>query len=241
VNPVDLTGACPGSGGLDWPYTPKGGATCAAGPCTAQIGSFYEGGVDLTSIGFGDTCFSTFLLETRSSATIDAILKDFALGSFNTCSCSVTPASQSVCDGNTATFTAVNPQGATPPFTYKWDGIDDAAHTQQTLTTGVSGTHTVVITDANGLQTTCSGTLTLIPAPTPTVTVDTSCADSITLTASGGTEYNWDGAGFSTTATLVVSSKAAGSSSHTVEVKNASDCRATKTVHIGLCCEDCDP
>ena len=238
VNPVDLTGACPGGGGFDWPYTTKGDRTpCLSGPCDAPKGSFYEGGVNLTDLGFGDTCFSTFLLETRSSQTVDAILKDFALGSFNTCSCSVTPASASVCDGSTTEFCAVNPQGATPPFTYIWDGIDDAAHTQQCLTTGEAGTHTVVITDANGLQTTCSASLTVTPSPTPTVTVDTSCADSITLTAAGGSEFNWDGLGFSTTPSIAVSS---GPSTHTFVVRNSAGCEASKTVHIGLCCRDCD-
>jgi hypothetical protein len=106
VNPAALTGSCPGGGGLDWPYTTKGGADCLTGPCTAPKGSFYEGGLDLSTLGFANTCFSTFLLETRSSATVDAILKDFALGSFDTCALEVTktPATQSICEGGTAHY-----------------------------------------------------------------------------------------------------------------------------------------
>jgi hypothetical protein len=234
VNPVDLGGACPGGGGLDWPFTAKGDRTpCTSGPCDAPKGSFYEGGLDLTEVGLGGTCFSTFMLETRSSATVDAILKDFALGSFNTCACSVTPATASVCDGSTTQFCAVDPQGAPGPFTYLWD----TGETTQCITTGVAGTHTVEITDSLGNKTSCSGTLTVTPSPIPSVTVDTSCADSIILTASGGTQFNWDGGGFSATASIAVST---GPSTHTVVVKNAAGCEATKTVHIGLCCRDCD-
>jgi hypothetical protein len=234
VNPVDLGGSCPGSGGFDWPYTAKGDKTpCTVGPCDAPKGSFFEGGVDLTALGFGSTCFSTFLLETRASDSIDSILKDFALGSFFTCSCHVTPESASVCDGGTTQFCAVDPVGAPGPFTYKWD----TGETTQCITTGVSGTHTVEITDSQGNKTSCSGTLTITPSPTPSVTVDTSCADQITLTASGGTEFNWDGLGFSTTATRVVGT---GPSTHTVVVRNAAGCTASKTVHVGLCCRDCD-
>jgi len=107
VNPADLSGACPGGGGFDWPYSFKGEKTpCTSGPCTAQKGSFYEGGVDLSALGFAGTCFSTFLLETRSSQTVDAILKDFALGSFDTCALTVskTPTTQEFCAGGSATY-----------------------------------------------------------------------------------------------------------------------------------------
>ena len=48
--------------------------------------SFFEGGIDLTDLyGSEPPCFSGFLGETRASQSVDAILKDFALGSFNTC------------------------------------------------------------------------------------------------------------------------------------------------------------
>ena len=49
-------------------------------------GSFFEGGVNLDEVFGGDApCFSSFLAETRASQSVDATLKDFALGSFNTC------------------------------------------------------------------------------------------------------------------------------------------------------------
>ena len=64
-----------------WPYTPKFGD---AGSFPA--GSFFEGGVNLDDVFGGDApCFSGFLAETRSSQSVDAVLKDFATGTFNTC------------------------------------------------------------------------------------------------------------------------------------------------------------
>jgi hypothetical protein len=72
-----------GSVSSPWDYTPKSGS--------ADIfpnNSFFEGGIDLTAI-FGENsvpCFASFLAETRSSTSVDAVLKDFDLGSFPNCS-----------------------------------------------------------------------------------------------------------------------------------------------------------
>jgi uncharacterized repeat protein (TIGR01451 family) len=64
-----------------WPYTPKQGS---AG--TFPVASFFEGGADMGAIfGTALPCFSTFLAETRSSTSTTAELKNFLLGSFNTC------------------------------------------------------------------------------------------------------------------------------------------------------------
>jgi hypothetical protein len=48
-------------------------------------GSFYEGGIDVTELIPDVSCFTSFLAESRSSASVDAVLKDFALGDFPTC------------------------------------------------------------------------------------------------------------------------------------------------------------
>ena len=104
VNPFDLAGAF----GLGWPYTFKGAATCATGPCPAQKGAFYEGGLDLDLFqNLAGECFSSFLLETRSSQSVDAVLKDFVLGSFQQCgiTCSKVAAPTTVCEGNETTYT----------------------------------------------------------------------------------------------------------------------------------------
>jgi uncharacterized repeat protein (TIGR01451 family) len=64
-----------------WPYTPKFGT---AG--TFPQFSLYEGGLDLSQVFEGTPpCFSSFLVETRSSQEVNAQLKDFISGDFNTC------------------------------------------------------------------------------------------------------------------------------------------------------------
>ncbi|MFY9587795.1 MAG: hypothetical protein WAT66_10105, partial [Actinomycetota bacterium] len=63
-----------------WTYVPKAGS---AG--VFPQGSFYEGGIDITRLVPGVTCFKSFMAETRSSQSVTAQLKDLALGPFNTC------------------------------------------------------------------------------------------------------------------------------------------------------------
>ncbi len=63
-----------------WPYTPKSGPSGTIPP-----GGFFEGGVNLSALGLAG-CFSSFLAETRSSPSVDAVLKDFVTGSFTPCS-----------------------------------------------------------------------------------------------------------------------------------------------------------
>lgn len=73
-----------------WPYNPKPNVGSEG---TLPTNTFFEGGIDLTALAGGQTCFSTFLAETRSSTSTTAQLKDFALGSFDTCDAriSITP------------------------------------------------------------------------------------------------------------------------------------------------------
>lgn len=67
-----------------WPYVPKSGV---AG--TFPYESFFEGGINLTSILGGAACFSSFMAETRSSTSVTATLKDFSLGQFPVCNIAV--------------------------------------------------------------------------------------------------------------------------------------------------------
>jgi hypothetical protein len=97
--PVGTFGDCvPGSSGdngcatvnnttiqVPWQYTFKGSSTGGWVPA----GGFYEGGINLTASNL-EGCFASFLAETRSSPEITAILKDFALGSFESCEATVT-------------------------------------------------------------------------------------------------------------------------------------------------------
>lgn len=81
------------------PYAvPQGWQVINPGPSPSyQINQFYEGYVNLADLGDG-LCFSTFLLEARSSQSVTASLDDFTGGDFNV-SPRVVTTSTEVCDG----------------------------------------------------------------------------------------------------------------------------------------------
>ncbi len=92
--------AAPCNGGLDedvacattnhqnetspWPYVPKAGTSG-----TFPFETFYEGGINITALLGSTPCFSSFIAETRSSESPDAVLKDFVLGGFEVCEAAV--------------------------------------------------------------------------------------------------------------------------------------------------------
>src|SRR6266699_6774282 len=95
-----------------WSYLAKFGG----GTNTMPVGAFFEGGADLTTLfaasGAGAVpCFSSFLLETRSSQSTSAVLKDFVLGAFPECHISLTKGCQ---------CTAFHPDGS--GFDYSFSG-----------------------------------------------------------------------------------------------------------------------
>lgn len=77
---------------VSWPYLSKFGSNSTQIP----TGGFYEGGVDVTALIGGTECFTSFLVETRSSQTPSAVLKDFISGSFDICKMTATK----TCAGN---------------------------------------------------------------------------------------------------------------------------------------------
>jgi hypothetical protein len=73
---------------VPWPFVPKGAK--GNGPFQVPDGQFYEGGIDLGAFpGLSGQCFASFLIETRSSPSVDAVLKDFVGGGFEACQSSV--------------------------------------------------------------------------------------------------------------------------------------------------------
>src|SRR5205823_658028 len=72
VNPTNGTFA-------PWTFTDKSGLH------TYLNGEFYEGGVNLSTLGVGNECFASVASETRSSTSTTATLKDFVLGNFGKC------------------------------------------------------------------------------------------------------------------------------------------------------------
>jgi hypothetical protein len=66
---------------MPWSFTDKSG-TANNG---ALNGELYEGGINLSTLGLAGECFSSVVLETRSSTSTTAVLKDFILGQLGSC------------------------------------------------------------------------------------------------------------------------------------------------------------
>jgi hypothetical protein len=330
-----------------WPFTSKTPEPCSPPPGAGQgcfpTGSFFEGGVDLTAEGFGDVCFSSFLAETRSSQSIGATLKDFALGQFTPCglevtktaspteacvgtpvtytyvvhntgssplnvnlvddngtpgntgddidvdggsgitlapndhsaggpdeatftrsgivlpvgtttnratatgtsgattvtattdasvtinpnpSCSVNPSSAFVCFGGSQQFCA-EATGGTPGYTYLWS----SGETSQCINKSAAGTYTVTVTDSKGCQTTCSGTLTVNPALSCTVS-----PPSAAICAGGSQEFCANATGGTPGYTYLWSS---GETSQCITKSAAGTYTCTVTDSTGVCQTTC--
>ena len=79
-----------------WPYTAKFADPSTVNPHKNQSksnifpsGSFFEGGINLSDFDL-EGCFSSFLVETRSSPEIGAQLKDFVISNFESCEAALT-------------------------------------------------------------------------------------------------------------------------------------------------------
>jgi hypothetical protein len=55
-----------------------------------RTSEFFEGGINLTDLGLGGQCFSSFMGDTRSSTSLTATLFDFAGGTVGNCTATVT-------------------------------------------------------------------------------------------------------------------------------------------------------
>ncbi|MGH9962219.1 MAG: hypothetical protein ACREBC_34705, partial [Pyrinomonadaceae bacterium] len=157
----------------DWDHDPKQGPVG-----TIQTNAFFEGAINLSAFpALSTACFSSFLAETRSSASVTATLKDFVLGQFDTCpEISVTKVARddAVCAGDPVTYdyTVNNPTG----FTLNVTLVDD----NETAGTG---------DDLDvGKDTNCSA---IVGSPTPfTLAPGASRTFTCTRTLSVGTHTN---------------------------------------------------
>ena len=135
----------------------------------------------------------------------------------------------SVCTGSTISF------GPHPNLAagWSWTGPNNFTSTLRNpvltnIRTANAGTYTATYTDNNGCKATNSFIVTGSAQQTPTISSqsNTICAgSSIVLTASNGSSYNWFKGTLQvgTTSTLAVTE----AGSYTVEVTNASGCKAT--------------
>jgi hypothetical protein len=202
LGPQAIPGTCSA-----WAHHPKSGPDG-----TIQTNAFFEGAINISDFPQLTECFSSFLLETRSSTSVGAQLKDFVLGDFNTCAAvTVTKGNGEVCSGvatsvsqtivvhNTSTITenvSLVDDNGTPGTTSPAcdDDIDVLAGT--TIGCVPPGTPTTTLLTADdgvaGSGTdqatyTLTRTLTLISAQTDTVTARANAGGGDATAAASGT------------------------------------------------------
>jgi len=152
----------------DWSYKQKGSKVSGV----IGVNDFFEVGANLSHFpGLGGECFSTFLLETRSSFEIDAILKDYVLHNFAVCHPLIT-----VTKDCTA---VVNSAG---------DGVDVTFSGQVCNTGNITLTNVTLTDDKGGVTNPPASTI--APggcSPYSGSYSSTSCAntDTVTVTATG--------------------------------------------------------
>ena len=168
---------------VSWPYAPKGGEIGDPVP----PGGFFEGAINITELfeGIGATrpCFASFLVETRSSASIDAVLKDFVAHSFPQCRISLAKA---------CACTAFHPDGSGFDYAFDFTVTNSGGGTVFNVTVSDQGkTYNCGTLNPSESKTTsqCTGpaptfTATTFPATNQaTATASTSLTGGSTLTA----------------------------------------------------------
>jgi hypothetical protein len=117
-------------------------------------------------------------------------------------------------------------------ISYLWDGGDSPDKPSNTF--HQSGTYTLTATTVSGCTTSASKVITVNNPPIPVISGSTSGCGSVTLTASGGVSYLWDGGNNPSSAVNTFSS----SGTYNVTVTDANNCTAnaiaTVTVDSGV-------
>ena len=219
-----------------WPYIAKFPSAPVPGASyTFPYHSFFEGGIDLDALGI-DPCFSSFLIETRSSQETTAQLKDFILGEFSTIPvCSIT-GPEVICDGAEDLVYSADCDLEDGTL-YSWQVLEGgsivgSASGSSITVDSTPGADSIVVqldVSRNG----CAGgpffyTTDVNPNPVVSVNNDEVCdgfAGSLTASVVGGTApftYSWTGPGGFTASTQTINPTVAGL--YTVEVTDALGC-----------------
>jgi hypothetical protein len=178
---------------LDGEPIPVGWGFLPRVPREYEQNEFYEGFVNLSALGTAvSKCYSTVLLETRSSQSITASLDDYIGGALGGVPTVIVNSASRCVDGPAVTLTATPTPAGT--YTYLWS---PGGQTTQSISVTDAGTYSVVATNADGCSTTpASGTVTLKQNPTCDIVGSSSvCPNSNSNNYSGpsgvGLTYSW--------------------------------------------------
>ncbi|MEO7266339.1 MAG: hypothetical protein ABIW38_15590, partial [Ferruginibacter sp.] len=167
-------------------------------PRNYETNEFYEGYIDLSLVVGISPCFSTVLLETRSSQSITASLDDFIGGALGGVPSVTLNGGTRCANGAAVTLTAV--PGTPGSYTYTWTAPAGVTiGNVSTFNATVGGTYTVYITNNQGCPSpVATATVTVNPLPGCDITGNQAiCANqSTSFTATGGAAgatYSWSG------------------------------------------------
>ena len=140
----------------------------------------------------------------------------------------ISSAVNSLCTGESTVLTASSGSS------YKWFNGTTQLGTAATYTANASGSYTVEVTNTDGCKATSAAkVITVNAAPTATITTSANAfctGGSATLTASNGSSYKWF-KGTTQIGTAATYTATTGGD-YTVEVSNASGCKATSAVTV---------
>jgi len=201
--------------------TPQSGYTYNWTPATGLSStSASNPGLTLTNTGSSPTTYQYILTVTDGNCTA----KDTVVITVNPLpTVSINPNTTTICVGNSATLTA---SGGT---SYSWNtGANTAAITVNPTS---NTTYTVTVTNSYGCTSTSTATVTVNPLPNITINPNNPAiciGNSVTLTASGGSTYQWstNATGSSITVSPPINT------TYSVTGTNSNGCSNTATTNV---------
>lgn len=192
-----------------------------AGSCASTV---IDSGASIT---VSPTVTTTYYVNKKSWWTTPSACSNFACGTpvtvtVNTANITSSASSNTICSGNSVTLTAGGGQ------TYSWMP-GSLSGSSVTVSPSATTTYTVTGTTAAGCSntSTVSVTVNITPTVTATSTTTTICSgNSVTITASGASAYNWQ-PGNLTGSSIIVSP--AVTNTYTVTGTAANGCTGTAT------------
>lgn len=228
--------AAPGRNSGQWVGTNEAWRFTPNGPANYTI-QWYQGSTPMgngTTINVCPTVPTTY----TAIATYDncdwtqVVVTDQMTVNPGNLSATVTPASSTICQGNSTTFTASATGNG--PFTYNWSpptGLNTTVGATVTANPSTTTTYTVTITDALGCSSEIDVPLTVNPNPNISLSasVNPICnGQTSELTASGGVTYAWSPSGSGSTQTVNPSS----TTLYTVTGTDGNGCSSTASVNL---------
>ena len=181
-----------------WPHQAKNDPT----PNNQPPVTFFEGFIDIATLNLAETCFSSFLVETRSSSVVTSVLEDYLGGGFNV-QPEVTIDDITECAENFPVDLVANVNGGLSPLTFEWkkDGVTMENEVSSTISVNDAGTYSVIaIGTGIGGSGNCnsesdSAIITKVSSPAPSVDDESVCdgdtATFSTVDLGDGFTYQW--------------------------------------------------